>query len=107
MMGTVIERALVSPAGPTRRPALPDPPPGDRHADGPRPLILDSRWHAGARVTRVLRPDGTIFTVTVPSLGVYEHTEHLAPRHPWITDERGAPELSTVGALRLAAAVHP
>jgi hypothetical protein len=109
MMGIVNERALVGSAGRPHGPVSRDPTPGPattrRRHGGPGPLVLSSEWHGGTRVSKVLRTDGSMFTVTVPSLGVYDHTEHLAPRQPWITDDSGRPELSTVAALRLAAAV--
>jgi len=105
----VTDHALVSS---TRGPAFAEALPHDRshgphdRSHGPRrPRILSREWRGGERISHVLRADGSVFTVTVPALGVYDHTEHLAPQHPWISADRGRPELSDVGALRLAAAV--
>lgn len=70
-----------------------------------RPTILSSGWLRGFRVSRVRRPDGSSFTVTVPSMGVADGTEHLAPRHRWICDEGGRREPSSASLLRLATAI--
>jgi len=108
MMGAVTERAPTRSPGPTRRCGATGPPPAaGRCHDVARPVVLASEWHGGARVSRVRRPDGSVFTVTVPGLAVYDHTEHLAPAHPWISDDTGQPQLTTVGALRLVAALDP
>ncbi len=69
-----------------------------------RPTILTAGWLRGFRVSTVRRPDGSWFTVSVPSQGVAEGTEHLAPGHRWITGD-GAPRPSDASLLALAAAV--
>jgi hypothetical protein len=69
---------------------------------GLRPVVLSSEWHRGERTSRVLRPDGSTFTVTVPRLGMDERIECLVPQHPWISDDTGRPDLSTTGFVRLA-----
>ena len=79
--------------------------PTGRAVPEPRPTILSSEWLRGFRISQVLRPDGSSFTVTVPSLGVADGTEHLAPRHRWITDDSGRREPPYCGLVRLAAAL--
>jgi hypothetical protein len=69
-----------------------------------RPVILTGGGRRGARISRVKRPDGSAFTVTVPRHGVDEGTANSTPGRPWISDDTGRPELSASGFLRLAAA---
>ncbi len=76
-----------------------------RRRSEPRPTILSGEWLRGFRISRVHRPDGSSFTVTVPSLGVADGTEHLAPRHRWIGEDSGRREPSSASVLRLAAAL--
>jgi hypothetical protein len=68
-------------------------------------VILTSRGRRGERISRVLRPDGSIFTVTVPRLGMDERIGHRGPEDPWISHGAGRPEPTRAGLLRLAAAV--
>ncbi len=90
-MGLVNERTLLTTA--------PLPPGGDL-----RPVVLSTGWHQGVRVSRVRRPDGSVFTVSVPRLGMDDHTEHPAARRRWISADSGRPRLSTDGFVRLALA---
>jgi hypothetical protein len=93
MMEDVIER-------PSDRDPTTDGPGGDR------PTVHCTGWLRGFRISRVLRPDGSSFTVTVPALGVAEGTEHLAPHHRWITEDGGRRPPSHAALLRLAAALR-
>jgi hypothetical protein len=100
MMGTVNERTLLkAEVSPTAAVA----PCAVSPAPELRPVVLSSEWHRGDRVSRVLRADGSIFTVTVPRPGVDECTQHLARQQEWISDDSGRSELSIPGFLRLAA----
>lgn len=76
-----------------------------RHRPEARPTVLSSQWLRGFRISRVRRPDGSSFTVTVPSWGMADGAEHLAPRHRWIRDDGGRREPSSASVLRLAAAI--
>jgi hypothetical protein len=80
----------------------------ERHAGrddaAARPTILTAGWLRGFRVSTVRRPDGSWFTVSVPSKGVAEGTEHLAPGRRWITGD-GPPRPSDASLLALAAVV--
>jgi hypothetical protein len=80
-----------------------DPAPPATRTDA-RPVVLTCGWRYGERISRVLRPDGTAFTVTVPRLGLSEHNQLTAAVRPWISEDTGRSELSDRGALSLAAA---
>ncbi len=71
----------------------------------PRPVVITGEWIRGFRVSKVVRPDGSSFTVSVPSLGVDDGTEHLAPRHRWIRMDGGQRDPSCTSVLRLVAAL--
>jgi hypothetical protein len=78
---------------------------GGLRTDGElRPVVLSSAWHQGDRVSKVLRPDGSVFTVTVPRLAMDDRTAHLVAGRRWISDDGGGPRLSGSGLVRLATA---
>ncbi len=94
MMGTVNERTVWSPE------ALPT-----VTAPGSRPVVLGSHRCGGSRISRVLRADGSTFTVTVPGGGAERGALHCSRSRPWIGSDSGCSELTGEGLAALASAV--
>ena len=95
-MGAVNERTV-------RRPNAPAP----VDLAGPRPLVLGTHRCGDKRISRVLRPDGSMFTVTVPSRGMEDRPggddTTGRSRRRWISGGRSEPSVD--GLDRLASAV--
>jgi hypothetical protein len=70
-------------------------------APGPGPVVLGSHRCGGSRISRVLRPDGSMFTVTVPG---GDGSVRCSRSRPWISDDSGRSELTGDGLAALASA---